>query len=161
LDNWTYVQIQLDIQLDNSINIYILRNNDNLNFFSTLHFFFVEMPPPKHSHTKYITVLNEKANKSNYFALCCYCKIKIINTKRLVISHLKSCKKFEERYTENERDRILYPEKYEEKNQTEGESSLSYEQESSFSSSSLSRSSRQSLGIFFKIIFFCDLKFIE
>jgi hypothetical protein len=97
-------------------------------FFLTLHFFSLfEMPPPKHPYAKYVTVLNEKANKSNYFALCCYCKIKIINTKRLIIYHLKSCKKFEKNYTEDERDRILYPEKYENR------------RESSFSSSSLSR----------------------
>jgi len=97
------------------------------------------MPPPKHSYTKYVTVLNEKANKFNYFTLCCYCKIKVTNTKRLIISHLKSCKKFEEKYTEDERDNILYPEKYEDIDQTEGESS--------FSSSSLSR---RSLGTLFK-----------
>ena len=73
------------------------------------------MPPPKHPYTKFITVLNEKANKFNYFALCCYCKIKITNTKRLVISHLKSCKQFEKKYIKDEKDKILYPEKYEEK----------------------------------------------
>ncbi|POG68908.1 hypothetical protein GLOIN_2v201639 [Rhizophagus irregularis DAOM 181602=DAOM 197198] len=102
------------------------------------------MPPPKHSYTKYITVLNEKANKFNYFALCCYCKAKITNTKRLVISHLKSCNKFEEQYSENERNRILFPERYEEiqeKDQTEGESSFSHEQNFSFPSSSLSHHS--------------------
>ncbi|CAB4382808.1 unnamed protein product [Rhizophagus irregularis] len=102
------------------------------------------MPPPKHSYTKYITVLNEKANKFNYFALCCYCKAKITNTKRLVISHLKSCNKFEEQYSENERNRILFPERYEEiqeKDQTEGESSFSHEQNFSFPSSSLSHRS--------------------
>jgi hypothetical protein len=102
------------------------------------------MPPPKHSYTKYITVLNEKANKFNYYALCCYCKAKITNTKRLVISHLKSCNKFEEQYSENERNRILFPERYEEiqeKDQTEGESSFSHEQNFSFPSSSLSHRS--------------------
>ena len=75
------------------------------------------MSPPKHSLTKYITVLSEKSNKCNNYALCCYCKTKITNTKRLVISHLKSCKKFEEQYNENERNKILFPEKYAEESQ--------------------------------------------
>src|SRR4051794_39423362 len=96
---------------------YILRNKDNLilkkNFpflvFFSL-FFIQKMPPPKHSYTKYVNVLNEKSNKYNYFALCYYCKTKITNTKRLVISHLKSCKKFEEQHNENERKKILFPE---------------------------------------------------
>lgn len=79
------------------------------------------MPPPKHSYTKYITVLNERANKYNYFALCCYCKTKITNTKRLVVSHLKSCKIFEEKYSEDERNKILFPERYEEQDQTKGD----------------------------------------
>jgi|SRR3954452_17672086 hypothetical protein len=79
------------------------------------------MPPSKHSLTKYIIVLPEKSNQYNYFALCRYCKTKITNTKRLVISHLKSCKKFEEQYNENERNRILYPERYEEEIQIERE----------------------------------------
>src|SRR5437764_791118 len=99
----------------------------------TIHFFCSKMLPPKHSYTKYIIALNEKANKFNYFALCCYCKskiIKITNTKRLVISHLKSCKQFKEKYTEDERDKILYPEKYEKKDQIKRESSFSYKQES-------------------------------
>ena len=72
------------------------------------------MPPNKYSHTKYIIILTEKSNNYNYFALCHYCKTKITNTKRLVISHLKSCTKFEEQHNEDERDRIFYPEKYEE-----------------------------------------------
>ncbi|GES88879.1 hypothetical protein GLOIN_2v201639 [Rhizophagus clarus] len=106
---------------------------------------------PKHSYTKYITVLNEKANKFNYFALYCYCKAKIINIKRLVISHLKSCNKFEKQYSKNERNRILFPERYEEiqeKDQTEGESFFSYEQNFSFPFSSLSyRSSFSSFSL--------------
>lgn len=109
------------------------------------------MPPPKHSYTKYITVLNERANKYNYFALCCYCKTKITNTKRLVVSHLKSCKIFEEKYSEDERNKILFPERYEEQDQTKGESSFSCEQGSSLSSSSQSHCS---LGIFFKKIIY-------
>src|SRR4051794_36002751 len=102
------------------------------------------MPPPKHSYTKYITVLNEKANKFNYFALCCYCKAKITNMKRLVISHLKFYNKFKEQYSKNERNRILFPERYEEiqeKDQTGGEPSFSHEQNFSFPSSSLSHRS--------------------
>jgi len=102
--------------------IIILRNKDNLIlkfFFPFLVFFFSVlcsiMPPPKHSYTKYIIVLNEKSNKYNYCGLCCYCKTKITNTKRLVISHLKSCKQFKKKYTKDEKDKILYPEKYEEK----------------------------------------------
>src|SRR3954452_18430804 len=75
------------------------------------------MPPSKHSLTKYIIVLPEKSNQYNYFALCRYCKTKITNTKRLVISYLKSCKKFEEQYNENERNKILFPEKYAEESQ--------------------------------------------
>ena len=82
------------------------------------------MPPPKHSFTKYITVLSEKSNKFNNYALCCYCKTRITNTKRLVISHLKSCKKFEEQYNEDERNRILFPKKYEEA-QIDKETSIS------------------------------------
>ena len=83
------------------------------------------MPPPKHSFTKYITVLSEKSNKSNYYALCRYCKTRITNTKRLVISHLKSCKKFEEQYNEDERNRIFFPEKYDEEAQIDKETSIS------------------------------------
>ena len=45
--------------------------------FDFIFFLLENMPPPKHSYTKYITVLNEKANKFNYFALCCYCKAKL------------------------------------------------------------------------------------
>jgi hypothetical protein len=122
------------------------------------------MPPPKHSHTNYITVLNEKANKFNYFALYCYCKAKITNMKRLVISYLKSYNKFEKQYSKNESNRILFLERYEEiqeKDQTEGESSFSHEQNfffpspslphcSSFSASSLSQ---HSYDIFFKKLF--------
>ena len=98
------------------------------------------MPRQKHSYTQYITVLNEKSNNYNYFALCYYCKTKFTNTKRLVISHLKSCKKFAEHHTEDERNRILYPGKCEENDQTE--------RETSFSSPLLSHGT---------IIFFCDL----
>ena len=75
------------------------------------------MPPPKHSFTKYIIVLNEKSNRCNYLALCRYCKTKITNTKRLVISHLKSCEKFEQQHNEDERNKILFPEKYNEEAQ--------------------------------------------
>jgi hypothetical protein len=83
------------------------------------------MSPPKHSLTKYVTVLTEKSNKYNNYALCRYCKTKITNTKRLVISHLKSCKKFEEQHNEDERNRILFPEKYEEEDQIDKETSFS------------------------------------
>ena len=84
------------------------------------------MPRKKHSYTQYITVLNEKSNNCNYYALCLYCETKFTNTKRLVISHLKSCKKFAENHTKDERNRILYPEEYEEKDQTERETSFSF-----------------------------------
>src|SRR5204863_7506723 len=72
------------------------------------------MPSQKHSLTKYVIILTEKSNNYNYFALCRYCKTKITNTKRLVFSHLKSCVKFQEQHNEDERNKILYPEKYEE-----------------------------------------------
>ncbi|CAH1767936.1 7037_t:CDS:2 [Entrophospora sp. SA101] len=55
------------------------------------------MPPIKHSLTGYITVLNEKANKSNHYALCCFCKTKLTNTKKL------------EKYTEHKQEKILFP----------------------------------------------------
>ena len=83
------------------------------------------MSPPKHSLTKYITVLSEKSNKCNNYALCCYCKTRITNTKRLVNSHLESCKKFEEQYNEDERDRIFFPKKYDEEAQIDKETSIS------------------------------------
>ena len=68
------------------------------------------MPPQKHSLTSFITVLNEKANRYNYFVLYYFCKSKITNTKRLVHSHLKSCIKFNEHYTKDEKNQILFPE---------------------------------------------------
>ncbi|CAJ0832331.1 10632_t:CDS:2 [Entrophospora sp. SA101] len=64
------------------------------------------MPPTKHSLTEYITVLNEKANKSNCYALCHFCKTKLTNTKKL------------EQYTEHEQKRILFCE--DENNQYNG-----------------------------------------
>ena len=67
------------------------------------------MPPIKHSLTEYIIILKEKANKSNYCALCRFCRTKITNTKKLVISHLKNCTIFKEQYTEYERELILFP----------------------------------------------------
>jgi hypothetical protein len=81
------------------------------------------MPPSKHSFTKYVIVLNERSNKYNYFALCHYCKTKITNMKRLVFSHLKSCQKFKEQYNEDERNKILFPEKCDEEVQIEQETS--------------------------------------
>nr|CAG8654095.1 1618_t:CDS:2 [Entrophospora candida] len=59
------------------------------------------MPPIKHSLTEYITVLNEKANKSNHYALCCFCKTKLTNTKKLVTSHLKNYKEHWEKLVLN------------------------------------------------------------
>src|SRR5438270_600804 len=92
--------------------------------------FLFKMPPPKHSLTKYITVLTKKSNKYNNYALCYYCKTKIINIKRLVIFHLKSCKKFEEQHNEDKRNRILFTEKYEKEAQIDKKNffslSLSY-----------------------------------
>ena len=48
------------------------------------------------------------------YALCCFCDVKLTNTKRLVFSHLKYCRKFAEQYNEDERNRILFPETIEE-----------------------------------------------
>jgi hypothetical protein len=80
------------------------------------------MPPTKHSLTGYITVLNEKANKSNHYALCRFCKTKLTNTKKLVTSHLKNCTIFKEQYTEHEQKRILFCE--DENNQYDGDNFL-------------------------------------
>src|SRR5215212_10259984 len=76
------------------------------------------MPPIKHSLTEYITVLNEKANKFNHYALCRFCKTKLTNTKKLVTSHLKNCTIFKEQYTEHEQEKNFFP--GDENNQNDG-----------------------------------------
>src|ERR1043165_4987640 len=108
MSKWTYIQLdkcpiglhivgigQLDIQYVQNVQLDIF-SHIQINFFRKNPF---KMPPPKHSLTQYISVLSEKANKFNYFALCRFCNNKITNTKRLVHSHLKSCNKFEEQYS--------------------------------------------------------------
>src|SRR6266542_6494111 len=99
------------------------------------------MSPPKHLLTQYIIILSKKANKFNHYALYHFCDNKITNTKRLVHSHLKSCNKFKEQYLKDKRNRILYPERYEE-----------YQSEIEVSSTSTSTFLLH--GIYFKIIFF-------
>jgi hypothetical protein len=71
----------------------------------------------KHRLTEYILVLNEKANSCNKFAICRACKTqisydfaysnKIVNTKKCVKQHLRSCENFFAKYGRETGQEIL------------------------------------------------------
>jgi len=70
-----------------------------------------------------------------------FCDNKIINTKRLVYFYLKSYNKFKEQYLKDEKNRILYFERYE-------------KYQSKIKVSSIFTSTFLLHSIYFKIIFF-------
>lgn len=73
--------------------------------------------PKRHRLTEFIEVLKEKSNEYNRFAICIACKEaegheyayskKIVNTKKLVKSHLRNCIHFKNKKGEDEATRIL------------------------------------------------------